>query len=159
MMYELYGIVENWADVEDVLGETFVRLWRDRMTLWDFHEGALVNWIRTTAVNEANHVKRGSRRRGLMLERVAKENPGVGMAQALPDPQVSAHAADLRQLLLESIPKLPPEQAEAMTLRAIESMSIHDIAERMKTTKKAVEHYLEDARDFLRPLLEGKRPG
>lgn len=75
-----------------------------------------------------------------------------------PSPVDSAEEAELAGSLRAALGRIPPKQAEAFTLHALEGWSYGEVAEHLGATVDAVGVLLHRARARLRQLLAGSCP-
>lgn len=127
---------------DDVTQETFTKAYRALATFERDHK--LLPWLYRVASNAAvDHVRRGRRFRWLPMAKV--EGTGDEPAHESRDAEV----AD-RQHVQETLGKLPPENAIALLLHAVEGYSYQEIAEIQGVTMTAVRSRIARARTAFR---------
>jgi RNA polymerase sigma-70 factor (ECF subfamily) len=144
------------SEAEDVVQETFVRLWKARHR-WR-PEAAVRTYLFTIASRLCINRARGLRRRPAA---VPFEPPAGSDAPEIPDPAAdperAAHASQLRAAIGEELAALAPNQRAAMLLRHEADLSYQEIAAALDTSAAAVESLLSRARARLRARLAGWR--
>jgi RNA polymerase sigma-70 factor (ECF subfamily) len=141
-----YRIVGDRADADECFQEAFLAAWEVA------RKGPVKDWrallTHLAAARAVDRLRRRVRRRP--LERVddwdAVRGPG-------PPPSKSAEDAELPSRLREALASLPPKQAEAFCLQALEGWSYAEIAGRLGESTDAVGVLLHRARKALRRLL------
>lgn len=132
----LYRLAGNAHDAEDLLQETFARLWNKREQFRG--DGSLAGYVRRIAyrtfLNARTRLQRG---RALHpLEHVDAESHECGPAE-------SASRDDLKRYLLaqvrEAVDALPPSWREPFVLFRYEGLTLKEIATTMEITPKAAE--------------------
>jgi RNA polymerase sigma factor (sigma-70 family) len=131
----LYRLSGNRHDAEDLLQETFVRLWRKRAQFRG--DGSVEGYVRRIAYRTFLNAKpRLARPRGPHVEEI---QPVDGS----PDPAERAGCADLRSFLLahvrRAVDDLPDSWREPFVLFRYEGMKLKQIAETLGITPKAAE--------------------
>ncbi len=142
------------AAAEDVLQETFVRVYENRERLT--RPGSFKAWLFTIARNQClNHLRRAGRQVPLGdalggAEPVA--SGGTPFSHLLKSEQVA--------LVNDSLGRLSPEYREVLVLREYQNLSYDEIAAVTRNTVSSVKSRLFKARrklgSFLRPLLESE---
>jgi len=138
-----YSILKNKEDAEDVVQETFLRVFK---SLSGFRfESSFRTWLITVAIRQSlNHLTR-QRSGHASLDTHAEElgeHPALLQAGTQFD-----QALDHEQwvLLREALTQLPPRQREALTLRLETGASYEDIAHTMGTTVGTVKSHIHHA--------------
>ena len=144
------------SEAEDVVQETFVRLWKARHR-WR-PDAAVSTYLFTIASRLCMNRARGLRRRPAA---VPVEPPAGSDVPEIPDPAAdperAAHASQLRAAISEELAALAPNQRAALLLRHEADMSYQEIAAALDTSPAAVESLLSRARTRLRARLAGWR--
>jgi RNA polymerase sigma-70 factor (ECF subfamily) len=145
----IYRIVRNAAAAEDLVQETFLRVW-NRAQSFDQQRGALGPWILTVARNRAIDYLRSIDGRmtagALELERL--EHPGL-----FSEIDDSALSIDRARRLKGAFEKLSPNQRMVIELAYYEGMSQTEMAERMKQPLGTVKTWVRGALKVLRDEL------
>jgi RNA polymerase sigma-70 factor (ECF subfamily) len=133
------------STAEDVVQETFVRMWRARERYQP--EARFSTWLFTIAGNAArNELRRPARRAG--YQSIDEAGDAVPLALAAADPP-SDRVVDARRDglgLAVAFGALPERQREALWLCAVEGLSYAEIAEALATTEKSVKALIHRAR-------------
>jgi len=147
-----YRIVGNRADADDCFQEAFLAAWevarRGPVGHW---RGLLKRLVAARAVDR--------------LRRRLRQGPREAVADwdALrgpePPPSKSSEDAELPGRLREALARLPPKQAAAFCLRALDGWSYSEIAEHLGGTTDAIGVLLHRARRRLRLLLASPSGG
>jgi len=147
----IYRIVRNTAATEDLVQETFLRVW-NRAHSFDQQRGSLGPWILTVARNRAIDYLRsidGRMSAGSMeLDRL--ENPAL-----FSDFEDSALSMDRTRRLKSAFEKLSPNQRMVIELAYFEGLSQTEMAERMKQPLGTVKTWVRSALKALREELSG----
>ena len=157
MVYRLaVQITKNHADADDVMQETFIKVYRSIHTFR--RDAAFETWLYRIAVNEAlNFVKRRERRRECTLETTIEaeyETTARYHAQLANDPQAQAEKAELRQYVTEAVNSLPLKHRTVVILHEFEGLTHAEIASILNCSEGTVRSRLHYARKKLRTLLK-----
>jgi RNA polymerase sigma-70 factor (ECF subfamily) len=129
---------------EDLVQETFVRVWRARERYEP--EARFSTWLFTIAGNAArNELRRPARRaRSASLDDEREDALELAAEDAPPDALVDARRTG--RGLESALAGLPERQREALWLRAVEGLSYAEVAEALGTTEKSVKALIHRAR-------------
>ena len=157
MIYRLaVQITKNHADADDVMQETFIKVYRSIHTFRK--DAAFETWLYRIAVNEAlNFVKRRERRRECTFETATEaeyEATARYRAQLANDPQAQAEKAELRQYVTEAVNSLPLKHRTVVILHEFEGLTHAEIASILNCSEGTVRSRLHYARKKLRTLLK-----
>jgi RNA polymerase sigma-70 factor, ECF subfamily len=146
----IYRVVRNSAAAEDLVQETFLRVW-NRAQSFDQERGALGPWIMTVARNRAIDYLRSidGRMSAGALELDRLENPSL--FRRFED---SAVSIDRTRQLKSAFEKLSPNQRMVIELAYYEGLSQTEMAERMKQPLGTVKTWVRSALKSLRDQLE-----
>jgi len=147
----IYRIVENRSAAEELLQDTFYRLW-ERPHFYSAEKGTLVSWLLTVGRNIAlDHKRKESRRaahhvitpgdgEGFDIEHL----PEIG---ALTDP-------DLSRSIRQAMESLPPAQKSTLEMAYFEGLTHQELAERtgesLGTVKTRIRLGISKLREALR---------
>jgi len=157
-LYDRYGrlvyslilrIVRNSAAAEDLVQETFLRVW-NRMQAFNQERGALGPWVLTVARNRAIDYIRsadGKMSAGAM-ELDHLEHPGQFC-----DFEDRALSLDRARRLKDAFEKLTPHQKTVVELAYYEGLSQTEMAERMQQPLGTVKTWVRSALKVLREQL------
>lgn len=156
--------VHNSADAQDLVAETFVRLYRQRERLRP--DTRLSAWLFTTLTNLCHNQHRWRRRHpSVSLEETGETGaapPRDTLAGAGPGPGETLEAHERRHVLLASLDDLPPDMKSALLLHYFEHLSYADIAAVLGGSERGIETKIYRAKQRLRaklvPLLTSDRP-
>ncbi len=151
--------VQDWAEVQDVAQDTFVRAYR---AIAGFRGDAqFATWLHRIAVNTAkNYLVARNRRPPLDdIDAADAEQFESGLRLRNNDtPERELMRQQLEQTVLDAVESLPPELRDTITLREIEGMSYEDIAQRMQCPIGTVRSRIFRAREAIdarvKPLFE-----
>jgi len=140
-------------EVEDLAQETFMRGFGVLSSLRD--PAAFSSWL----LGIANHVcvdwHRGRRRlASLDEEAVQPANASPPLRPPPPSPSHAAEAEEARQLLLESLDRLPEVYRITLVLKHMEGLSCQEIAQRMGVALGTVTSRLARGYKMLRERLD-----
>lgn len=133
----LWRLAGNAHDAEDLLQETFARLWRKRAQFRG--DGSVNGYLRRVAYRTFLNARPGLRRARAPLALDAEPEDGRE------SPADSAEREDLLREVRGAVAALPDEWREPFVLFRYEGMSCADVAEAMGLTPKAVEMRLRSA--------------
>jgi RNA polymerase sigma-70 factor (ECF subfamily) len=150
-----YSILRNHHDADDVVQETFLRVYR---ALPGFRgESSFRTWLITIATRQALNYLDRSR---LKCENI--EDPALSFSQPalrVEDNQLASFLdSESRRLVREALPKLPKRQREALGLRIARDMKYDEVAAHMGTSVGSVKAHLFHAIKNLTRHVRGGRP-
>jgi len=145
-----YAVLQDRAEAEDVVQETFLRAWNKRR--WMRDPAKFPAWLTTVARNRSCDLLR--KRRTVPLDADAPEIPD--MQAAKPDEQTDGEY--MRGNVHTALARLPEQHRTALTLRYLEGMDYLSIEETMGLTNGALRGILGRAlaamRKTLKPTIE-----
>lgn len=149
-----FSIVKNHQDADDVVQETFIRVFR---ALPGFRfESSFRTWLITIATRQALNF-----RERMIREHESLEGPdGTLEHPALRVEETQASALldqEARRLLHEALPKLPRRQKEALTLKLQHDWKYEQIAAQMGTSVGSVKAHIFHAIKNLTRHVKGGR--
>jgi RNA polymerase sigma-70 factor (ECF subfamily) len=150
LMYSLIlRIVRNPSTAEDLVQETFLRIW-NRVQSFYAERGALGAWVLTVARNRAIDYLRSTdgRMQAGAMELDQLERPGL-FAKL----DSAALAIDRVRRLKSAFEKLTPTQRQVIELAYYEGMSQTEMAERLKQPLGTVKTWTRSALKILRDEL------
>lgn len=120
------NLLERPDDAEDAVQETFLRVHRglagyDAARPWR-------SWLYAIAVNVCRDLGRKRKLRAWMSLEAWRESGGQDPAAADPAPDEEAETARRRAILQQGLKRLSPREREALTLHAIEDLSVAETA-------------------------------
>jgi RNA polymerase sigma-70 factor (ECF subfamily) len=152
-----YRYVQNNADAEDLVAETFVRLYQQRLRLRP--DTRLSAWLFTTLTNLCHNHHRWSRRHptsslGLPSPAdSAKPNADLELDSGEPSPDVALEKDETLAAVRVAIQQLPHDLKVTLLLHYYEHLSYHEIGEITGCSDRGVETRLYRARRQLRDSL------
>ena len=157
MVYRLaIQITKNHADADDVMQETFIKVYRSIRTFRK--DAAFETWLYRIAVNEAlNFVKRRERQRTSTLETVSETEYETTLryrVQIANDPHAHAEKAELRRHVTEAVNTLSLKHRTVVILHEFEGLTHAEIASILNCSEGTVRSRLHYARKKLRTLLK-----
>jgi RNA polymerase sigma factor (sigma-70 family) len=157
----VYRFTQHEADTEDLVQETFVRVFRHRTRYQP--KSKFSTWLFTIAVNLCrNHAEKQQRRRAVSLDAPpadegTHDRAAAGLAHELaspePNPAVATLTTERVQAVRAAIAELPADLREAVLLFEYQDLSHAEIALIAGATPKAIETRLYRARAQLRERL------
>lgn len=136
-------MLRDEAEAEDVVQESFIRLWRMAPN-WRSGKARLSTWMHRVALN-------------LCYDRLRKARPVDEEAPDIADdadgPAQALHQNQLSARVHSAIQNLPPRQRAAIALCHFEEMSNIEAAEILEISVEAVESLLSRARRALKASL------
>ncbi len=157
-LYDRYGraayslilrIVRNAAIAEDLVQETFLRVW-NRVHAFNSERGALGVWILTVARNRAIDYLRSVDGR---MAQSASEFEEMEMPGAFSDFEQNMLNTDRLRHLHDALTKLTSNQREVIEMAYYEGLSQSEMAERMKQPLGTVKTWVRSALKILRAQL------
>jgi RNA polymerase sigma-70 factor (family 1) len=141
-------LTRSATDTEEVVQETFMRLWMGRDKLAEVR--SLHAWIYTIAANECYKFlkKRSSREQGLAY---IDNNGEIDRGD-----DAVAEGMDLKevhQLIIEAVGQLPAQRRRVYQMSRDEGMKIAEIAERLDISPNTVKNTLVVSLGFIRKYL------
>ena len=144
----IYRIVRDTATAEDLVQETFLRVW-NRSQGFDADRGALGGWLLAVARNRAIDYLRsasGKMRNALELEETAHPSMYLDLEKEILN-------SDKARILRKAMEKLSKNQRDAIELAYFEGLSQTEMAERMGQPLGTVKTWVRAALKHLREEL------
>ena len=145
----------NAADAEDVVQDALVSAYKH---LGQFRgEARMSTWLTTIVMNSARvHLRRRPRQIQVSLDDHPEAENHYSFLDQLPDggpsPEDAFRGSEDRAYLMQLMQKLPPTLRTAYKLRALEGLTIREIAINLGVTQSAVKSRVFRARTTLRDL-------
>lgn len=150
IMYSLiFRIVRNTSVAEDLVQETFLRIW-NRVHGFDPEKGALSPWVLAVARNRAIDYLRSVDGR---MAQSAFELDKMQHPIVFADFDSGILNMDRVRMLKEAFQKLTPNQRIALELAYYEGLSQSEMAERMKQPLGTIKTWVRSALKILREEL------
>ena len=155
----IYRYTQNEHTTQEILQETFVRIYTKRSTFKPEHRFS--SWVFTIAANLCrNHARWMKRHPESPLELYPDQNGENGSNETVlpaddgPNPGEIATDSEELFLLREAISELPHEMRTAILLHHYEGLSYKEIGEIVSCSPRGVETRLYRARKLLKRKLE-----
>jgi RNA polymerase sigma-70 factor (ECF subfamily) len=144
-----WGMLRSAADAEDVIQETFVRLFKHAHKFDT--QRRFSTWFYTIAANQCrNRLRKRGRRQALSLD--AERAPDPPDSER-PGPLEVYERQDVREQVDAAIEELPPLYREALHLRYLEGLSYKEVARVVEASVSAVETRIFRGKEMLRGEL------
>ncbi|WP_276482058.1 RNA polymerase sigma-70 factor [Paraflavitalea pollutisoli] len=145
-----FTLVKNEAACEDIVQETFVRIWDKKKDLIG-SEGLHFYLFRAVRNNSLSYIEQ--------LRRQATGDLGsYDMADTSADqPAPTSSGKDYHTLLQEAIGSLPPKCREVFVLSRVSDLSYQQISETLDISIKTVENHMGKALRILRSYVRNKQ--
>lgn len=144
----LVRMVHSEDEAEDLLQETFVRVWEHRRNFDDRY--CFSTWVYTIAMNLGKNELR-KRRKVKFLAMFDRENNPIEVE----DPQAE-HSGGLSVLIDRAVGKLPARYREAFELRDLQELSYEEIGDVLGVPVGTVKSRVNRARNLLKDELKPK---
>jgi RNA polymerase sigma-70 factor (ECF subfamily) len=154
-----YRYLQNNTDARDLVAETFVRLYQQRLRLRP--DTRLSAWLFTTLTNLCHNHHRWLRRHPTGALDVlagadsANKQAGIELASGDPSPNVALEQDETLSSVRAAIERLPHDLKVTLLLHYYEHLSYHEIGEITGCSDRGVETRLYRARRHLRESLAG----
>ncbi len=152
-----FSILKNHQDADDVVQETFLRVYR---ALPGFRfESSFRTWLIIIATRQAINFRERISQRHDSLEEEGADGPFEHPALRMEATQSEALAdQESRRLLHKALPRLPKRQREALTLKLRHDWKYEQIAQEMGTSVGSVKAHIFHAIQNLTRYMKGGRP-
>ena len=147
----LMRILNDRAEAEDVLQETFLQVWR-RAADFDEKRGRPFTWLVTLARSRGIDRLRTLASRERVAEASAKENPEEEFSDAVND----AVRAEQRGIVNKALAQLPEEQTRTLMLAYFDGLTQSEIAAHLGAPLGTVKTRMRAGMTKLRELLSGR---
>jgi len=147
-----FSILRNHTDADDVVQETFIRVYR---ALPGFRwESSFRTWLITIATRQAlNYRERMLKQaESLEMDEEGQEHPALRVEETQATWILDQEA---RRLLAEALPKLPPRQKQALTLKLQNDWKYERIAQEMGLSVGSVKAHVFHAIQSLTRHVRG----
>lgn len=138
------------AEANDLVQETFLRIWRMRDDLSD-DPSAVSGLAFTTARNLRKNLWRDNARL-TFVDEIRDGDAGAAPPDELPS-EAEERRAELREQLTAAFAKLPPALRDAYTLFQVAGLSIREIAAQTGASENLVKVRIFRAKNKLREIL------
>ncbi|MGA9626198.1 MAG: sigma-70 family RNA polymerase sigma factor [Bryobacteraceae bacterium] len=145
---QIYRIVGNVADAQDLTQESFIKALQRQEQLKDEQKAA--HWLSRIATNTAiDFLRRSGRATFCELD----EAP----ASQLESPEQAVLRSEERNYLEDGLRLLSPRERAALMLRDVEGLPAEEVAERLNCSKATVRSHIANARTKFRRYIERRK--
>ncbi len=145
---QIYRIVRNEADAQDLTQETFIKALQRQDQLKDELKAA--HWLSRIATNTALDFLR---RHG----RVAHCELEPEMRMSGDSPEQSVLRSEHQEYLADGLRLLSPRERAALLLRDVEGLPAEEVAKRLDCSKATVRSHIANARTKFRRYMERRK--
>src|SRR5215472_4685094 len=145
---QIYRIVGNIADAQDLTQETFIKALQRQEQLKDEQKAA--HWLSRIATNTAiDFLRRSGRAQFCEID----DSHYTGSES----PEQLLLRSEHREYLEDGLRLLSPRERAALTMRDVEGMPAEDVAEVLNCSKATVRSHIANARTKLRRYMERRK--
>jgi RNA polymerase sigma-70 factor (ECF subfamily) len=146
---QIYRIVGNVADAQDLTQETFIKALQRQDQLKDELKAA--HWLSRIATNTAlDFLRRHGRVQHCELDAAPHE-------MSCETPEDIVLRAEHNEYLADGLRLLSPRERTALLLRDVEGLSAEEVAQRLDCSKATVRSHIANARIKFRRYMERRR--
>jgi RNA polymerase sigma-70 factor (ECF subfamily) len=145
---QIYRIVGNVADAQDLTQEAFIKAMQHQEQLKDEQKAA--HWLSRIATNTAIDFLRRSRRVSFCEIEQAP-------ASHWETPEQELLRGEHREYLEDGLRLLSPRERAALMLRDVEGLPAEEVAKRLNCSKATVRSHIANARTKFRRYLERRK--
>ena len=145
---QIYRIVGDVADAQDLTQETFIKALQRQEQLKDEQKAA--HWLSRIATNTAIDFLRRNGRATFCEIEAAPESHSESPEQAL-------LRSEQRNYLADGLRLLSPRERAALMLRDVEGLPTEEVARRLDCSKATVRSHIANARAKFRRYIEGRK--
>ena len=145
---QIYRIVENVADAQDLTQEAFIKALQHKDQLKDEQKAA--NWLSRIATNTAIDFLRRNGRASFCEIDEAPESQ-------MESPEQTVLRREHRSYLEDGLRLLSPRERAALLLRDVEGLPAEEVAQRMDCSKATVRSHIANARTKMRRYMERRK--
>jgi RNA polymerase sigma-70 factor (ECF subfamily) len=145
---QVYRIVRNVADAQDLTQETFIKALQRQEQLKDGQKA--VQWLSRIATNTAiDFLRRSSRVQFTEIEDHPRSHAD--------SPETLVLRGEHQDYLADGLRLLSPRERAALILRDVEDLPAEEVARRLGCSKATVRSHIANARTKLKKYLEGRK--
>jgi RNA polymerase sigma-70 factor (ECF subfamily) len=145
---QIYRIVDNVADAQDLTQETFIKALQHQEQLKDEQKAA--HWLSRIATNTAiDFLRRNSRATFCEMD----EAP----VSQVESPEQEVLRGEHREYLEDGLRLLSPRERQALLLRDVEGLPAEEVASILNCSKATVRSHIANARTKLRGYMERRK--
>jgi RNA polymerase sigma-70 factor, ECF subfamily len=145
---QIYRIVGNVADAQDLTQETFIKALQHQDQIKDEQKAA--HWLSRIATNTAiDFLRRSGRATFCEIDEAPQSHAE--------SPEDRVLRAEQRNYLEDGLRLLSPRERAALMLRDVEGMPAEEVARRMDCSKATVRSHIANARTKFRRYIERRK--
>jgi RNA polymerase sigma-70 factor (ECF subfamily) len=145
---QIYRIVDNVADAQDLTQETFIKALQHQEQLKDEQKAA--HWLSRIATNTAiDFLRRNSRATFCEIDEAPESHTE--------SPEQELLRGEHRQYLEDGLRLLSPRERQALLLRDVEGLPAEQVASILDCSKATVRSHIANARTKLRRYMERRK--
>src|ERR1700675_4060563 len=145
---QIYGIVRNVADAQDLTQEAFIKALQHQEQLKDEQKAA--HWLSRIATNTAiDFMRRSSRTTFCEIDQAPESHTE--------SPEQSLLRSEQRNYLEDGLRLLSPRERAALMLRDVEGLPAEEVARRLDCSKATVRSHIANARTKFRRYIERRK--
>jgi len=145
---QIYHIVDNVADAQDLTQETFIKAMQHQEQLKDDQKAA--HWLSRIATNTAiDFLRRNSRATFCELDEAPQSHTE--------SPEQELLRGEHREYLEDGLRLLSPRERQALILRDVEDVPAEEVARILDCSKATVRSHIANARTKLRRYMERRK--
>jgi RNA polymerase sigma-70 factor (ECF subfamily) len=145
---QIYRMVENAADAQDLTQEAFIKALQHQEQLKDEQKAA--HWLSRIATNTAIDFLRKSGRATFCEIEDAHESRSES-------PEQLVLRSEHREYLEDGLRLLSPRERAALLLRDVEGLAAEEVAQRLDCSKATVRSHIANARTKLKRYMERRK--
>jgi len=147
LFHTVLKMVKSNTEAEEIIQETFLRLWLRRHTLPEIENP--MGWLYTIASNLAlDALRKQAKERERLKIMLSSRNSD------LPEPDIALYGKEVNELLQRAIKQLPPSRRKVFELSRNEGLSRRDIAETLHISESTVKNQLTSALHFIQDYIQ-----
>ena len=145
---QIYGIVRNVADAQDLTQEAFIKALQHQEQLKDEQKAA--HWLSRIATNTAiDFLRRSGRATFCEIDQAPESHWET--------PEQAVLRGEHRNYLEDGLRLLSPRERAALLLRDVEDLPAEEVARRLDCSKATVRSHIANARTKLRRYMERRK--
>lgn len=145
---QIYGIVRNVADAQDLTQEAFIKALQHQDQLKDEQKAA--HWLSRIATNTAiDFLRRSGRATFCEIDDAPQST--------LESPEQALLRSEHRDYLEDGLRLLSARERAALMLRDVEGLAADEVAQRLNCSKATVRSHIANARTKLRKYMERRK--
>ena len=145
---QIYRIVDNVADAQDLTQETFIKALQHQEQLKDEQKAA--HWLSRIATNTAiDFLRRNSRATFCEIDEAPESHTE--------SPEQELLRSEHREYLEDGLRLLSPRERQALLLRDVEGLPAEEVASILDCSKATVRSHIANARTKLRRYMERRK--